>query len=136
MIEAKLLLLILGMVRRPYNYGNAELCDADIIPVGLNYLVNGTTGKPDVSICSIKRYCKKSWFGFYYSKSVMRIKSSCNTLRIELFEPFNIQNKYYGFIETKEYIQRGNHFHFDEDLYNNCPDNSSLYGFFQSPKYF
>ena len=28
-----------------------------------------------------------------------------NTLRIELFEPFNIESKYYGFIETKEYIQ-------------------------------
>ena len=58
-----------------------------------------------------------------------------NTLRIELFEPFNIQSKYYGFIETNENIQEA-HFHFDEDLYNNCPDNCSLYGFFQSPKYF
>ena len=32
MIEVKLLLLILGMVQKAYNYGNAELCDADIIP--------------------------------------------------------------------------------------------------------
>ena len=43
-----------------------------------------------------------------------------NILRIELFEPFNIQSNHYGFIKTKEYIQEA-HFHFDEDLYNNCP---------------
>ena len=58
-----------------------------------------------------------------------------NKLRIELFEPFNIKSNNYGFLETNEYVQEA-HFHFDEDLYNNCPDNSSLYGFFQSPKYF
>ena len=47
------------------------------------------------------------------------------SLRIELFEPFNIKSNNYGFIETNEYVQEA-HFHFDEDLYNNCPDNCSL----------
>jgi len=27
-------------------------------------------------------------------------------------------------------------FHFDEDLFNNCPDNVDLHGYYQSPKYF
>ena len=27
-------------------------------------------------------------------------------------------------------------FHFDEDLYNNCPDNTDLFGYFQSERYF
>ena len=58
-----------------------------------------------------------------------------NTLRIELFEPFNIKSNNYGLLETNEYVQEA-HFHFDEDLYNNCPDNCSLFGYFQSPKYF
>ena len=28
------------------------------------------------------------------------------------------------------------HFHFSEDLFNNCPDDVSLIGYYQSPKYF
>ena len=28
------------------------------------------------------------------------------------------------------------HFHFDEDIFNNCPDNSNINGYFQSYKYF
>ena len=31
---------------------------------------------------------------------------------------------------------RERHFHFDEDLFNNCPDWLSLHGFYQSEKYF
>jgi hypothetical protein len=38
-------------------------------------------------------------------------------------------------IEEFQYVQEP-HFHFSEELFENCPDNVSLYGFFQSEKYF
>ena len=39
-LELKSLLLILGMVQRSYNYGNAELCDADLFQKdGLKFIM-------------------------------------------------------------------------------------------------
>ena len=40
-----------------------------------------------------------------------------------------------GYIESENYVQEG-HFHFDDALFESCPDNVSLYGFFQSERYF
>ena len=43
--------------------------------------------------------------------------------------------RYEGVEEGFQYAQEP-HFHFDPTIFNNCPDNVSLYGFFQSEKYF
>jgi len=56
-----------------------------------------------------------------------------NLLKIELDKPFTIQVPR-GMIRG-EIIQEDG-FHFNEDLFNNCPDNVSLFGFFQTEKYF
>jgi len=40
-----------------------------------------------------------------------------------------------GWIETNNVVSE-KFFHFDEELFNNCPDNVSIAGFFQSEKYF
>ena len=40
-----------------------------------------------------------------------------------------------GVVKEFQYVQEP-HFHFSEELFENCPDNVSLYGFFQSEKYF
>ena len=40
-----------------------------------------------------------------------------------------------GFVEAEAYVQE-EHFHFNEKIFEQCPDNVSLYGFFQSEKYF
>jgi hypothetical protein len=39
-----------------------------------------------------------------------------------------------GLVEQQVFQER--FFHFDESFYYNCPDNTDLYGYFQSPKYF
>jgi len=52
-----------------------------------------------------------------------------------LHECFKLNHIPLGHIKSNEYVQEG-HFHFNENLFNNCPDNVSLYGFFQSEKYF
>jgi len=54
-----------------------------------------------------------------------------------LFECFKMQSvtpNNFGFIDAKTY-ETGN-FHFDENLFNNCPDNVNLNDFFQTQKYF
>lgn len=56
-----------------------------------------------------------------------------NILRIELDDAFDIENKR---SITGYNILQEQSFHFDETLFNNCPDNVSLYGFFQTEKYF
>lgn len=52
-----------------------------------------------------------------------------------LHECFNLDHIPIGMIPGERYIQE-KYFHFDEEIFNNCPDNISLYGFFQSEKYF
>ena len=52
-----------------------------------------------------------------------------------LFEAFDIDGVNEGFVETDKLIGE-RFFHFDKDLLDGCPDDSSLYGFFQSEKYF
>lgn len=52
-----------------------------------------------------------------------------------LHECFKFDHIPVGYIEGENYVQEG-HFHFDENLFETCPDNVSLYGFFQSEKYF
>ena len=56
-----------------------------------------------------------------------------NILKIELDKPFTIECKR-GMINGEAVLEQG--FHFNETLFNNCPDNRNLYGFFQTEKYF
>jgi hypothetical protein len=47
-----------------------------------------------------------------------------------LLEAFELStNKDIGWIENENVIAE-KHFHFDEDIFNKCPDGVSLYGFF------
>lgn len=58
-----------------------------------------------------------------------------NKLRIELDEAFNLSNCEYRDQIGGPYIQEEG-FAFSEKIYNNCPDNVSLVGYFQTEKYF
>lgn len=57
----------------------------------------------------------------------------------QLFVPFDLTSLsplQVQYIDQDRPIVRESHFHFDENLFNNCPDFVSLFGFFQSEKYF
>ena len=66
------------------------------------------------------------------------VDSLGNHLRIELFLPFkltNLSEKNIAVSSDVKVIQE-RHFHFDEELFNNCPDNICLVGYLQTEKYF
>ena len=52
-----------------------------------------------------------------------------------LLEAFDLSSNNIGFTQYETVVQE-KHFHFDEQLFNECPDKSNIYGFFQSEKYF
>jgi hypothetical protein len=60
-----------------------------------------------------------------------------NKLRIELFDAFDIPcyPMDVGYIPHERNLQEP-HYHFSQELLDNCPDNVSLVGYFQSEKYF
>jgi len=56
----------------------------------------------------------------------------------QLFEAFKLDSlpqENIRFNNAQNMVQEG-YFHFNEDLYNNCPDNVDLFGYFQTEKYF
>ena len=57
-----------------------------------------------------------------------------NLLKTELFTAFNLNVDSVGVLDVP-YLNEP-HFHFSEELFNTCPDNVSLVGFYQTEKYF
>jgi hypothetical protein len=55
-------------------------------------------------------------------------------LDIPLYQCFNIAKKF-GFVSSEHQITSDG-FEFDQELFENCPDDVDLYGYFQSEKYF
>jgi hypothetical protein len=51
-----------------------------------------------------------------------------------LHDCFDLNHIPIGFIH--HYLSEGPQFHFNEEVFNECPDNISLHGFFQTEKYF
>ena len=59
-----------------------------------------------------------------------------NMLRSELFDSFDL-NVQTGFLNNGHApVVQERFFHFDEELFNHCPDHVSLQGYFQTEKYF
>jgi hypothetical protein len=58
-----------------------------------------------------------------------------NKLRIEIDEPFVLKNCEFRDNVAEQYVQEPG-FAFSQELYDSCPDNVSLVGYFQTDKYF
>lgn len=104
--------------------------------IGFNHLGRlGRLGNQMFQYAALKGIAKNRGFDFcipYYNEYVD--DGIGNLLKTELFNVFDLNVDNLHGIDS-QYVNEP-HFHFSEDFFNNCPDNVSLIGFFQSEKYF
>jgi hypothetical protein len=108
--------------------------------IGFNYLGKmGQLGNQMFQYASLRGIAKNRGFDFCipYHKEVFD-DGIGNKLRIELFDPFmmsTVKQSNIAIIQSGNPRTEGGH-NFNKTLFNTCPDNVSLYGYFQTEKYF
>ena len=108
--------------------------------IGFNYLGKmGQLGNQMFQYASLRGIAKNRGYDFCipYHNEVFD-DGIGNKLRIELFNPFvmsNVTQSNIAIVDNGDPRTEGGH-NFNETLFNTCPDNVSLHGYFQSEKYF
>lgn len=109
--------------------------------IGFNFLGKmGQLGNQMFQYASLKGIASHNGYNFCIpNHNEVIIDGLGNRLRIELFEPFVLKNlnalNLQVIDESRPVVQESG-FHFDEKIFNECPDWVTLCGYFQSEKYF
>ncbi len=109
--------------------------------IGFNFLGTlGQLGNQMFQYASLKGIARKNGYNFCIPNHDKVFNDGLgNKLRIELFDPFVLKNfsdlNAQKIDENRPVVQEGT-FEFNEGLFNKCPDWVSLWGFFQTEKYF
>jgi hypothetical protein len=103
--------------------------------IGYNHLgKNGRLGNQMFQYASLRGIADKHGYDFMIPESNLKDEWNYHQL-FEAFVLTNLENT--GHVSENFYKEKENGTHiFNSEYVNNCPDNVSLYGFFQSEKYF
>jgi hypothetical protein len=104
--------------------------------IGFNHLGRlGRLGNQMFQFAALKGIARNRNFEICIPNHTQSINDGIgNMLKTELFIPFDVKVDSVGLINAP-YVNEP-HFNFSEEFFNNCPDNVSLVGFFQTEKYF
>ena len=109
--------------------------------IGFNYLGKlGQLGNQMFQVAALKGIAANRGFNFCFPNHDKVFDDGIgNKLHIELFKPFKLSRTTQlnlQVIDPDRPVVQEQGFQFNETLFNECPDWVSLYGFFQTEKYF
>lgn len=104
--------------------------------IGFNHLGRlGRLGNQMFQFAALKGISRNRGFEFcvpFYPDEVN--DGIGNMLKTEIFNVFDVNVDHIGQIQAP--IEKEPQFHFSQEHFDNCPDNVSLFGFYQTEKYF